>query len=93
MKDRYLGLEINVNGEIHYGWARLSVTFSRVPSPCRAGVILTGYAYETVPNKAIASGQTSGADKVSEVSHPQTTLGALALGSAQSPVGGGMRSR
>jgi hypothetical protein len=81
---RYLGLEINVNGEIHYGWARLTVVVNQIPFPCHAGVILTGYAYETVANKPIASGQTTSADKVSETNHPPVTLGALALGAAQS---------
>jgi hypothetical protein len=84
-RDRYLGLELKVNGETHYGWARLTVTVNRVPAPCHAGVILTGYAYETVPNKPIASGHTSGPDDASAVNHPPTTLGALAIGRAQSP--------
>jgi hypothetical protein len=42
-----------IGGETHYGWVRLKVgkltTFSAV---------VTGYAYETVANKAILAGKT-----------------------------------
>jgi hypothetical protein len=51
----YLGLRFSVNGETHYGWARMTVN-------AKTGIIatLTGYAYETIPNKPIFAGQTSG---------------------------------
>jgi hypothetical protein len=50
--NRYLGLEFLINGEVHYGWARLSVsvTFGVVDAT------LNGYAYETTPNTAILAG-------------------------------------
>jgi hypothetical protein len=53
--NRYLGLKFSINGETHYGWARLTVTAKR-------GIFatLTGYAYETVPNKTIMAGLRSG---------------------------------
>jgi hypothetical protein len=54
--NRYLGLKFQINGQTHYGWARLSVTAGRF-GPV---VTLTGYAYETVPGHAIYIGQTSG---------------------------------
>ena len=85
VKDRYLGVKFfSVNGDIHYGWVRLSVTM-------RPNVIatLTGYAYETIPNKPIIAGKTHGPHNSSvegtdaAVSKPTTepvTLGALALG-------------
>jgi hypothetical protein len=50
--NRYLGLKFVINGQDHYGWARLSTTHSLTGS-------LTGYAYETVPNKQILEGATS----------------------------------
>jgi len=53
-KNRYLGLEFLIEGKVHFGWARLSVS-------CRGTDVyatLTGYAYETIPNKAIKAGQT-----------------------------------
>lgn len=69
----YLGLRIAINGQWHYGWARLSVEGGK-----RA--LLTGYAYETVPDQYIKAGQTSG-DSVSSARSASTgTLGALALG-------------
>jgi hypothetical protein len=53
--NRYLGLEFTIKGKIHFGWARLSVS-----CPLRSLMVtatLTGYAYETVPGKAIRTGQ------------------------------------
>ena len=43
-----------IDGQIHYGWARLSV------QNVYRGIYdtLTGYAYETIPDKAIITGQT-----------------------------------
>ena len=79
VKSRYLGLSISVSGQTYYGWARLSVHLD--PKLCTASAVLTGYAYETVPGKPIAAGQTSGPDEVSKSERPQSTLGALALGS------------
>jgi hypothetical protein len=54
VQNRYLGLQFSINGKTHYGWARLTVTLT-------GGIVgtLTGYAYETVPNKRILAGQTS----------------------------------
>lgn len=78
----YLGLKFSVNGETHYGWARLTVN-------AKTGIIatLTGYAYETIPNKPILAGQTSGPyeagyfvpDLISP-SRQQVSLGILARG-------------
>ena len=47
-KNRFLGVKFLINGETHYGWARLNAT---------AGfATLTGYAYETIPDKPIPAG-------------------------------------
>jgi hypothetical protein len=54
VKNRFLGLKFSINGEIHYGWARLNVSF---PRP-KITATLTGYAYETIANKSIDAGQT-----------------------------------
>jgi len=51
--NRYLGIKFLINGQVHFGWARLTVTSI-------VGVTLTGYAYETIPNKAIIQGHISG---------------------------------
>ena len=75
---RFLGLEFTVQGQKHYGWARFS------------SLTLTGYAYETVPNKPIHAGQTGPvADNLppelrsappSSASLQPPALGLLALG-------------
>lgn len=50
--NRYLGLEFQINGETHHGWAELSTNG-------RTGVnTLYGFAYETMPFKGILTGQT-----------------------------------
>jgi len=91
VENRYLGLAFQINGETHYGWARLSAS---VNAAGRLYAVLTGYAYETIPNKAIKAGQTKGADEstaedfdpsasvtgsVLDKAQP-ATLGALAIG-------------
>jgi hypothetical protein len=77
----YLGLEFIIEGQVHFGWARLTVI-------CRdtdVDAALTGYAYETVPGRAIIAGATQGptdgeaADARTHAPEP-ATLGALALG-------------
>lgn len=58
VKGRYLGLKFLINGQVHYGWARLNTTHQL------GSVVLTGYAYETVANKPLNAGQTSGAAQI-----------------------------
>lgn len=73
VKNRYLGVKFKIKGKIHYGWARLSV---RIQFPMTITATLTGYAYETVPNRPIIAGKTKGPDVIER----QATLGELALG-------------
>jgi hypothetical protein len=81
VRSRYLGLKFRVKGKIHYGWARLNVTVGH----SRIAATLTGYAYETIPNRPIRAGATKGTDEEPDAaltmptSEP-ATLGALALG-------------
>jgi hypothetical protein len=77
----YLGLKFFINGEAHYGWARLSYH--------PGFMTLTGYAYETVANKPITAGAESGEDArvnaPAEFSTPvrvSASLGHLAQGAA-----------
>jgi hypothetical protein len=70
----YLGLRFGIRGKFHYGWARLNVT---VQQQGAIHALLTGYAYETIPNKPIIAGKTKGPDVIT-VQEP--TLGALAAG-------------
>src|SRR5579862_852276 len=53
---RYLGLRFQINGETHYGWARMNVQVNTTQLTVYSRI--TGYAYETTPNKPIAAGQT-----------------------------------
>ena len=70
----YLGLKFLINGKIHFGWARFGNIHSGHQTPSAE---LTGYAYETVPNKPIVTGKTKG-PVVTMV--PPASLGHLALG-------------
>ena len=57
VSNRYLGLRFKIAGKVHYGWARLNVAADQ---HAHVTATLTGYAYETIPNKAITAGQTKG---------------------------------
>ena len=81
----YLGLEIEISGKRHYGWARVNFLAHTT--------VLTGYAYETIPGKAIIAGSTKGpedgnieqedAAAVLAAPRPQpASLGLLAQGAA-----------
>lgn len=87
VQQRYLGLGFKIKGQTHYGWARLNV---RVVLPPQTSItaVLTGYAYETIPDRPIVAGQTRGldddsAEKLGPNPMPTSkpaTLGALAMG-------------
>jgi hypothetical protein len=75
----YLGLKFVINGVTHYGWAHVSKVDHNQAT-------LTGYAYETVPNTALATGKTSGPVVANAGMEPLSsghpaTLGSLAQGS------------
>jgi hypothetical protein len=91
----YLGLKFGIKGKTHFGWARV-----KIASMYPYNVSLTGYAYETIPNKPIITGKTKGPRKISYSSRPSpaalnaptrkpATLGMLALGWPAFPCGGG----
>ena len=87
VQHRFLGLKFKIHGETHFGWARFNVTLSQTAT---IQATLTGYAYETVPNKAIVTGKTKGPDAdndapIANVRVPTTavaSLGLLARGSS-----------
>jgi len=66
----YLGVKFFIHDKAHYGWARLTVGVA-------PGLLLTGYAYETIPGRAIKAGKTHGRD--------DATLGHLAAGASAIP--------
>jgi hypothetical protein len=76
--NRYLGIKFLIDGEVHYGWARFSTD---------GAYTLTGYAYETIPDKPIPAGvfetppEESGANSTEGAT--AGSLGALALGAAR----------
>jgi hypothetical protein len=82
-KSRYLGLKFDIMGKTHYAWARFNVTVQKTTIVA----VLTGYAYETVPGKAIIAGATKESDDSEPTASFNTripepaTLGMLALGS------------
>lgn len=88
--NRYVGLKFMINGEAHFGWARLT---TRQIGFTKFVALLTGYAYETVPDTPIIAGATTGPASDSEENNPgpgasitnpqpprSASLGALALG-------------
>jgi len=77
-QDRYLGLKFVISGQTHYGWARLTVALPAVGYR-EIKATLTGYAYETIPNKPIIAGKTKGPDVIK---WEPATLGRLAQGAS-----------
>lgn len=73
----FLGLKFVVKGQTHFGWAHVTMGAN--------GTVLNGYAYETVPNQPIHTGQTNGpveaAALLPETQPQPATLGLLAQGS------------
>jgi hypothetical protein len=72
VKNRYVGFAFFINGEEHFGWARLSVSKFLFNNTAR----ITGYAYENIPGKPIIAGDEGNGREAST----QATLGSLALG-------------
>jgi len=84
--NRYVGLQFVISGEVHFGWARLNVSCN---SNTQVTAVLTGYAYETVPNRSIVTGKRKGSEEDDSsslqgrtFSRPATGLGRLAAGTA-----------
>jgi hypothetical protein len=75
---RYLGFSFVAGGQIHYGWARFSVALPKLSITAT----LTGYAYETIPNKPIITGKTTGPDVITL---DPASLGHLAQGASGLP--------
>jgi hypothetical protein len=79
VKQAFLGLKFVIKGKTHFGWARVKGNFNSRSITAT----LTGYAYETIPNKPIITGKTKGPDAVT-VQPP--SLGHLAAGASAIPV-------
>jgi len=88
----FVGFKFLIEGKPHYGWARLTAHVVKFPKETLVSAVLTGYAYETVPNKSIIAGATKGPDEIDTVGQMSpasptapipgsATLGMLAMGS------------
>jgi hypothetical protein len=71
----YLGVRFAIKGEVHYGWVRLGNISRNKP----AKVLLSGYAYQTIPNHAITAGYEGTGDRSARGEAPGS-LGHLAQG-------------
>lgn len=84
----YVGLKFLVNGEVHYGWARV-----KFPDPGDWFYpSIYGYAYESTPNEPIITGQTSGTADDAEDAGPESMAASLGMLAAGAP-GLGLRRR
>jgi hypothetical protein len=89
-KNRFLGLKFEIQGQVHFGWARFAVVAVKKNGSVPFIVaLLNGFAYETVPNQAITAGATSSSSEVrlksdrtgsSQSKQETATLGWLAGG-------------
>jgi hypothetical protein len=73
---KFLGLRFAIDGKVHYGWARVTVTSSGHGMTIK----LIDYAYSTVPKQHIHAGQ--GIPHSEQTETPLQTLGGLARGVA-----------
>jgi hypothetical protein len=83
--NRYLGFQFKIDGQYHFGWAR--VTF-RASDSNGIQAFVSGYAYETIAERGLLAGQTSEGGHASNARFDEpapkmqkaTSLGMLALG-------------
>jgi hypothetical protein len=89
VRNRYLGLKFVITGKTHFGWARLNVSCPYAANRIKG--TLTGYAYETVPNRPIVTGKERESDETGTGSQA-AELGRLAHGADGSPTRRNRRS-
>ncbi len=73
VSDAYLGVKFLIHGKLHYGWARIKWNGLGYTD------YIVGYAYETIPNKAIITGKKKGSDAITAET---VSLGHLAQGAS-----------
>jgi hypothetical protein len=73
----YVGLKFAIHGKTHYGWARIK--WNGIGST----EYITGYAYETIANKAILTGKTKGPVAGDSIAERGRSLGELARGAGE----------
>jgi hypothetical protein len=84
VRNRYLGLKFTIDGQTHFGWARLNV---KIVVGAFIQATITGYAYEGAANTPIQAGKTMGTNNVGNLNSPGSKyhgadLGVLACGAS-----------
>lgn len=72
-REAFIGVKFAIHGKTHYGWARIQ--WNGIGST----EYITGYAYETIPNKPILTGKTKGED-ADDIGEPESAF--------STPIGG-----
>jgi len=79
---RYLGVKFLINGRVHYGWVRMTVSRTIVYSGAKTvSATITEYAYDTVAKAKLGAGETvitAPPDGTAKETGP--SIGMLALG-------------
>jgi|SRR5579863_2089804 len=86
-QNNYIGLQFTEAGAVHYGWARIAITFQDGGSDVKHAVTnILGLGYESKANTPIDAGscgeQASVGGGGGNSSSPRASLGMLALGNA-----------
>jgi hypothetical protein len=86
VQDSFIGFQFSEANQVHYGWARLHVSFVGGPNRKHTIIHVLGVGYEDAANTAIAAGSCTGAEQSGAATSSQSSrgssLGMLALGSA-----------
>ena len=89
--NRFLGVKFKINGKIHYGWIRITVSITSPLPPPFVTATITEYGYETIANKSLGAGLAS-ANSADDQAQETTdrpgnpSLGMLALGAEGLPL-------
>jgi hypothetical protein len=86
-QDSYVGFQFSHSGSLHYGWARLAVSFQKNGDSKQTVLHVLSFGYESTPTLAITAGSCSESEPANSATPSATSagtsLGALALGSAK----------
>jgi len=89
-QDRYLGVRFQLDGTVHYGWIRLTVTTTTELHGPFMSAEITEFAYQTEPDQIIYAGETE--ERTPEMQAPsrwrqrrRPSLGMLAAGAEGLP--------
>jgi hypothetical protein len=83
--NRFLGVRFAINGAIHFGWVRITVTITATDI---LEATITEYGYETIPRKRVLAGVPSSNVARAESAPIHERIGAPSLGMLASGVDG-----